>query len=230
MNLCQTCHVSLKYRLTTPFTQKPQSYHCHILLQHSHSRCRIHLKYTYICARCDVALEFLSLHTNDYACWEGNAEQKRPQPTHLIHAMFCIALPTVNRKGLWPAVYSVPCVLCTVYPVCTVYSVCCVQCTLCVVYSVPCVLCTVYPVCCVQCILCVVYSVPCVLCTVYPVCCVQCTLCVVYSVPMCCVQCTLCAVYSVPCVLCTVFPICVVILLKFCVQSAFGNGANNGPT
>ena len=49
---------------------------------------------------------------------------------------------------------------------CTVYPVCCVQCTLCVVYSVPCVLRSV-PVCCVQCTLCVVYSVPCVLDTVY---------------------------------------------------------------
>ena len=64
--------------------------------------------------------------------------------------------------------YSVPCVLCTVYPVC------CIQCT--------CVLCTMFlcavycvPVCCVQYTLCVVYSVPCVLCT----------LCVVDSVPVC---------------------------------------------
>ena len=44
---------------------------------------------------------------------------------------------------------------------------------------------TVDPVCCVQCTLCAVYSVPCVLCTVYPVCCVQCTLCAVYSVSQC---------------------------------------------
>ena len=39
-----------------------------------------------------MTLEFLSLHTNDYACWEGNAEQKR----HAAHApyMQCSALPS----------------------------------------------------------------------------------------------------------------------------------------
>ena len=108
------------------------------------------------------------------------AKKESKLNNHVVPWAFVLSLNRKQKGQLFCSYFtlmycSVPCVLCTVYPVC------CVQYTLFVVYSVPCVL---YPVCCVQCTLCVVYSVPCVLCTVYPVCCVHCVL---YLV--CCVQC-----------------------------------------